>query len=345
MSEAGGPPTLSFEDYLRVEATGQRTVALKLVHIDMAGDLIAGVLLSQLVYWHSPNRETGEPRLSFERDGHRWLRKSYDEWHDECRLTVAQARRAVEKLLERGLVETHVWRHDGTPTLHLRIVGEAFMAAFDLATSQVTAEMRSSANGLVAHSVSAPDLSQSANGNAPDSKSEMRSSASHIGTETTSESTELPPTAVPPSGGHANGNGEVALRSERASEAATATLARLKAELDAGRRSWSLSDAAKAEWLALLEDVETNTGPPQQFVIFYLAANTGRDRFAPFHWSMAGRLVRRWRGLVLHGVDEAITRIDPDDPDERGRIGRPFWSYVEAVCQRAHADLAEGRAS
>jgi hypothetical protein len=190
---------LSFENYLRVEATGQRTVALKLVHVDMAGDLLAGVLLSQLVYWHSPNRETGEPRLTFEREGHRWVRKAYDEWHEECRLTAGQARGAVDRLRDRGLVESRVWKHRGTPTLHLRIVPEAFMAAFDLASSQVSPEMLHRANGLVAPNGSvAPDLLQGANGNAPQRKSEMRHSASPSMEEITSETTVQRETPLPP---------------------------------------------------------------------------------------------------------------------------------------------------
>ena len=150
------------------------------------------------------------------------------------------------------------------------------------------------------------------------------------------ENKPLPPTAVPPDGGPAPENGEVALRNGRATQAANGTLARLKAEVEAGRRSWSLSEAATAEWLALLDD-DHGLRAAQEFVMFYLGLNTGRANFEPAHWSMCGLRVRRWRGLVLHGVDEAITRVDPDEQDGRGRIGQPFWAYVEKVCQETHA--------
>jgi hypothetical protein len=153
-----------------------------------------------------------------------------------------------------------------------------------------------------------------------------------------------PPSVVPAPDDEQPGGEVIPLRSDRAVKAAQGTLDRLKAEISGGRKSWSLSEAGKAEWLALLEDVDTNPGPPQQFVMFYLSANTGRDvrAFGGFHWQMAAKLVRRWRGLVLYGVDQAITRIDPDEADDRGRAGRPFWAYVEAVCQRARADTTAG---
>jgi hypothetical protein len=155
---------------------------------------------------------------------------------------------------------------------------------------------------------------------------------------------DLAPTVLTPDGVTISGGEVIPLRSNQAVQAANGTLSRLKAEVQAGKRSWSLSEAAKAEWLALLDQVDTKPGPPQQFVIFYLSANTGRDvrSFSDFHWKMAGQKVRRWRGLVLYGVDQAITHVEPDERDERGYAGRPFWAYVERVCQRARADTAGG---
>jgi hypothetical protein len=162
--------------------------------------------------------------------------------------------------------------------------------------------------------------------------------------EEPSENHQIAPTVLTPDGVPTSGGEVIPLRSNQAVQAANGTLSRLKAEVQAGKRSWSLSEAAKAEWLALLDQVNTKPGPPQQFVIFYLSANTGRDvrSFSDFHWKMAGQKVRRWRGLVLYGVDQAITHVEPDERDERGYAGRPFWAYVERVCQRARADTAGG---
>lgn len=162
-----------------------------------------------------------------------------------------------------------------------------------------------------------------------------------------SENRQIPPTVVAPTGASANGHAEVVpLRSQRAVQAANGTLERLKAGLERGERSWSLSDAARDEWLSLLDD-DHNLGTAQQFVMFYIAMNAGRDvrSLNRRHWSMAGQKVSRWRALVLYGVDQAITRVDLDQPDERGQVGQPFWNYVEAVCKGVRAEVATGGAS
>lgn len=65
-----------------------------LVYVDMTADPEkkgkihhpAGMLLSQMVYWSSPN-EKGKIRLRVEHDGHLWVSKSRREWYDELRLT------------------------------------------------------------------------------------------------------------------------------------------------------------------------------------------------------------------------------------------------------------------
>jgi hypothetical protein len=160
--------------------------------------------------------------------------------------------------------------------------------------------------------------------------------------EEPSENHQIAPTVLPPDGGTTGGE-IIPLRNGKAVAALNGTLDRLKAEVAAGKKSWSLSDAAKAEWFALLAD-EHNLSAAQQFVMGYLALNTGRDvrSFGGSHWSMCGLRLRRWRALVLYGVDQAVTRIDPDEKDERGRVGQPFWAYVESVCQRARADTAGG---
>lgn len=89
-------------------------VWVRLALIDLVGDLHAGVLLSQAVYW--------TPRAEVKRNGATWIVKAYSEWWDEVRLTEKQARRAVQLLVESGLVETHVWKWNGTPKVHLRLV-------------------------------------------------------------------------------------------------------------------------------------------------------------------------------------------------------------------------------
>jgi hypothetical protein len=132
-----------------------------------------------------------------------------------------------------------------------------------------------------------------------------------------------------------NPAGEVVpLRSGRAVAAANGVLERLKAEVEAGRRSWSFTDAAKAEWDALLDD-DRNLSAAQQFLVWFIAQNRGVDirTLDRLDWSMAGQKVNRWRSLALYGVDQAVTR---------NLTGLDFWRYAEKVCQAASAELRQG---
>lgn len=95
--------------------------------VDLAGDLVAGVLLSQIAYWAGWDR--GDDRLTVERDGLRWLAKAYGAWWAECRVTEDQARRAIAALKAKGLVETGVWKFHGTPMVHIRLIEEVMEEA------------------------------------------------------------------------------------------------------------------------------------------------------------------------------------------------------------------------
>jgi hypothetical protein len=144
-----------------------------------------------------------------------------------------------------------------------------------------------------------------------------------------------PPTAAAAANQPAPTAGEVVpLRSGRAMAAANGVLERLKAEAEAGRRSWSFTDAAKAEWDALLDD-DRNLSTAQQFLVWYVAQNRGVDirTLDRLDWSMAGQKVNRWRSLALYGVDQAVTR---------NLTGLDFWKYAEKVCQAASAELRQG---
>lgn len=119
-------PTDEFEQFLLWERSSRDTIEVKRAYIDMAGDLVAGIVLSQIVYWHLPSRD-GRTRLRVKRDGHLWLAKGRADWWDECRVSPKQADRALALLAERGLVEVRLFRFAGAPTKHVRIVPEAFL--------------------------------------------------------------------------------------------------------------------------------------------------------------------------------------------------------------------------
>lgn len=117
---------MNFDDFLRWEETSYDAINVKRIYVDIAGDLIAGVLLSQIVYWHLPSKQ-GESKLRVMKDGHLWLAKGREDWWDECRITPKQFDRAITLLVSKGVVVKRLFRFGGSPMIHIRLVPEALM--------------------------------------------------------------------------------------------------------------------------------------------------------------------------------------------------------------------------
>lgn len=115
---------------LKMEQFAERAFRAKLAYIDAAGDLNAGILLGQIVYWNTPDRN-GQQKLTIERDGRLWLAKRRDEWHHEIRLSPKQYDRAIRILEERGLVEVEVRHFNGIKTPHIWLNQQALKATVD----------------------------------------------------------------------------------------------------------------------------------------------------------------------------------------------------------------------
>lgn len=86
--------------------------------IDLAGDLVTGTLLSQIIYWFRPDKD-GHTKLRIEREDRLWLAKTRADWWDECRISRKQFIRSISILKDKGLVETRVWKFRGFPTVHI----------------------------------------------------------------------------------------------------------------------------------------------------------------------------------------------------------------------------------
>lgn len=123
-------PSISPEvrSFLAWEAASRDTIDVKCCYIDAAGDLVAGILLSQLVYWWLP-RADGSPKVTIIRDGRFWIAKQRDEWWDECRITAKQYDRAIRLLEKAGLVHRAVFRFKGDPVAHVSLDLEAVFQA------------------------------------------------------------------------------------------------------------------------------------------------------------------------------------------------------------------------
>ncbi len=109
--------------FLAWETASRDTLDFKRCYVDVSGDLVAGILLSQIVYWFLPARN-GESKLTLERDGKRWLAKGREEWWDECRISGKQFDRAIGALEKLGLVETAVFRFGKSTAKHVRVCFE-----------------------------------------------------------------------------------------------------------------------------------------------------------------------------------------------------------------------------
>ena len=133
-----------FSEFLAWERASRDTIDFKVAYVDMAGgDVIAGLLLSQIVFWHLPGKQDGS-KLRVERDGHKWLVKTRKEWYDEIRLSPAQVDRALIWLKSLGIIQTARHRFDGAPTTHIRLDHDIFMARWEAVVGKV--EIRESRN-------------------------------------------------------------------------------------------------------------------------------------------------------------------------------------------------------
>lgn len=170
--DASGSPMISWTAHQHQAHETRERVDFEMIYVDMTGDLMAGLVLAQIDYWHSLGRN-GKPRLRIKRDGHLWLAKARHEWWDEIRVSPKQADRALDILVKLGFIEKHIWRFAGSPTVHVRIIPEAFMAAY---------------NQMLVTASENPYCPKGENGNCPKGEIEIDESGESL-TETTTETT------------------------------------------------------------------------------------------------------------------------------------------------------------
>lgn len=108
------------------EMSGQKnTMTIPRIYIKIAGDITAGVFLSQLV-WYSDK--------GTRKDG--WFWKSNKEWKEEIELSYAQVKRCARDLEARGFIETKIMRAKGAPTTHYKVdMDKIIMAMIELVST------------------------------------------------------------------------------------------------------------------------------------------------------------------------------------------------------------------
>lgn len=91
-----------------------------IVYFDSLND---AVIFNILVYWHCLSKD-GKPRAKIERDGYLWVAKSYYELAQECGVKERTVRSSIARIKQQELVEVKVWKFNGRPVNHFRIIWE-----------------------------------------------------------------------------------------------------------------------------------------------------------------------------------------------------------------------------
>ena len=120
---------MNYNQFLLWERATQDTLDLKKIYIDMADDLVAGIILSQIVYWNLPSRN-GNSKLRVQKDGFMWIAKGSNDWYGECRISKYQVPRALKLLEDKQLIITKLYKFNGAATTHIRINIPIFMTTW-----------------------------------------------------------------------------------------------------------------------------------------------------------------------------------------------------------------------
>lgn len=104
----------------QLETFARSGYMVRLAYVDITEDLIAGILLGQIVYWYMPN-EQGKSKLRVKKNGEFWLAKGREDWREEIRITPKQYDRAIKILINKNLVEVQKFKFNGAPTSHIKL--------------------------------------------------------------------------------------------------------------------------------------------------------------------------------------------------------------------------------
>lgn len=114
------------------EIASRDTIDFKKLYVDMAeGDILAGLVLSEVVYWHLPDRH-GQSKLGIRHDDYDWIACPRREWWDRVRMTPRQFDRALKTLTGSELLVKEIFGFRGVRTVHIRINWTIFYQKWNL---------------------------------------------------------------------------------------------------------------------------------------------------------------------------------------------------------------------
>ena len=106
--------------YKHYEKFTNESFRVNRAYVRIAGDLVSGILLGQIVYWHLPNKD-GKSKLRVFKEGQHWLAKERSAWQEEVCITPKQYDRAIKVLIDKDLVVAKKFKFNGSPTVHIRL--------------------------------------------------------------------------------------------------------------------------------------------------------------------------------------------------------------------------------
>jgi len=123
--------------FLAWETASRDCIDVKRLYIDMAGDLVSGVLLSQILYWYLPAGSGNDMRMVVNGCGVRheekwWLVKKREDWWEECRITPKQFDRSSDVLIKKDYISIKRFHFHGLPTIHIHLHVIPFLASMKM---------------------------------------------------------------------------------------------------------------------------------------------------------------------------------------------------------------------
>ena len=138
----------SYKEFISWESASRDTIDVKTIYIDMVEDLIAGILLSQIIYWHLPSKN-GVTKLRVQKEGHYWIAKKREDWWDEIRISPKQFDRASDILVNKGIIEKKKFKFQGDPVVHIRLKFDNFLQLLQSAIESKNVEVDSEYENMV----------------------------------------------------------------------------------------------------------------------------------------------------------------------------------------------------
>ena len=174
-----------YPEYQAWETSTRDTIDFKKIYVDIAGDLVAGLLLSQIIYWELPDKN-GRSKLRVAKDGEWWIAKRREDWWEEVRIKPKRFDRACTILVKKGIIAKTYGRFNGLRTMHIRIVAEVYIPLWKQALDDISHAVPE--KGIASYPKGEDRSSRSGKTEVPDRVRPLTEST----TETTTQSTTPP---------------------------------------------------------------------------------------------------------------------------------------------------------